>query len=151
MKEVKFSKRVDEVSTKGANHACVGRERRKPTRPTRETSLAYCRGCNRMISRIWLMKPRRYALVSLNWSGTSTVGSRTYGWEEDVVGLGADGGCDSVGGGFLEVPDCNSLNDSRRISFSSWSCCKTAMTWFKTVTDMVARRGRRWTNCHRQV
>ena len=48
------------------------------------------------------MKPRRYALVSLNWSGTSTVGSRTYGWEEDVVGLGADGGCDSAVVDFLK-------------------------------------------------
>ena len=72
-----------------------------------------------MISRIWLIKPRRYALVPLNLSGRLMVGSRTCGWEEDVVGLGADGGCDSVGGGFLEVSACNSYKDSQRISFSS--------------------------------
>ena len=34
-----------------------------------------------------------------------TVGSKTYGWEEEVVGLGADIACDSVGGRFLEVSD----------------------------------------------
>ena len=59
-----------------------------------------------------LMKSRRYALVPLNLSSRLTVGSRTYGWEEEVVGPGSDSGCDSVGCGFLEVPDCNSLNDS---------------------------------------
>ena len=58
------------------------------------------------------MKPRRYALLPLNLSGRLTVGSRTYGWEEDVVGLRVDSGCDSTGGGSLEVPDCNSRNDS---------------------------------------
>ena len=41
----------------------------------------------------------------LNLLGRPTVGSRTYGWEEEVVGLGVDDSCDSVGGGFLEVPD----------------------------------------------
>ena len=35
----------------------------------------------------------------------AAVGSKTYGWEEEVVGLGADVGCDSVGGRFLEVSD----------------------------------------------
>ena len=119
MKAVKFSKRGDEVSIKGANHACAGPERSVPTSPTREKSLAYRWGYNWMIGQIWLIKPRRYALVPLNLSGRLMVGSRTYGWEEDVVGLGADSGCDSTGGGFLEVPDCNSRNDSRRIPFSS--------------------------------
>ena len=65
------------------------------------------------------MKPRRYALVPLNLSGRLMIGSRTYGWEEDVVGLGADGGCDSAVGGFLEVSSRNSRNDSQWISFSS--------------------------------
>ena len=119
IKTVKFSKRGDEVLIKGANHACASPERSVTTSPTLEKSLVYCWGCNRMISQIWLIKPRRYALVSLNLSGKLMVGSRTCGWEEDVVGLGADGGCDSVGGGFLKVPACNSRNDSRRISFSS--------------------------------
>ena len=49
------------------------------------------------------MKPRRYALLSLNLSSSLTVGSRTYGWEEDVVGPSSDGGCDTAGDGFLEV------------------------------------------------
>ena len=31
------------------------------------------------------------------------MGSRTYGWEEDVVGPSSDGGCDTAGDGFLEV------------------------------------------------
>ena len=57
--------------------------------------------------------------MPLNLSGRLMVGSRTYGWEEDVAGLGDDGGCVSAGGGFLEVPDCSSRNDSRKISFSS--------------------------------
>ena len=52
MKEVKFSKRVDEVSTKGANHGCAGPERMVPMRPTRQKSLVYRWGCNRMISQI---------------------------------------------------------------------------------------------------
>ena len=50
--------------------------------------------------------------MPLNLSGRLMVGLRTYGWEEDVVGLGADDGYDSTGGGFLEVSDCNSRNDS---------------------------------------
>ena len=32
-----------------------------------------------------------------------TLGSRIYGWEEEVVRLGANGGCGSATGGFLEV------------------------------------------------
>ena len=51
------------------------------------------------------MKPQRYALVQLNLSGRLTVGSKIYGWEEEVVGLGADGGCDLTGGGFREAPN----------------------------------------------
>ena len=105
MKLVKFSKRGDEVSIKGVNHACAGPERSVPTSPTREMLLAHCWGYNRMISRIWWMKPQRYALVPLNLSGRLAIGSRTYEWEEEVVWLGANGGCDSTGGGFHEVLD----------------------------------------------
>ena len=112
MKAVKFSKRGDEVSIKGVNHACTGPDKSVSTSRTREKSVAYRWSCNRTLSRIWLMKPRKYALVPLNLSGRLMVGSRTYGWEEGVIGLGANGGCDSAGGGFLEVPDSNSRNDS---------------------------------------
>ena len=48
------------------------------------------------------MKLQRYALLPLNLSGKLMVGSRTYGWEEDVLKPGSNGGCDSVDGGFLE-------------------------------------------------
>ena len=78
MKGVKFSKRGDEVSTKGTNHACVGPERMMPTRPIQEKSLAYRWGYNRMISWIWFMKAWRYTLVSLNFSCRMTVGLRTW-------------------------------------------------------------------------
>ena len=105
MKAGKFSKRGDEVLIKVVNHACVGPERSMTTSPSREKSLAYRWGCNRMIIRIWLMKPRRYALVPLNLLGRLMVGLRTYGWEEEVVEQGANGGCDSKGGGFREAPD----------------------------------------------
>ena len=57
--------------------------------------------------------------MPLNLSGRLTIGSRTYGWEEDVVELSADNGCDSAGGGFLEVPDWSSRHYSRRISSST--------------------------------
>ena len=50
------------------------------------------------------MKPRRYALVPLNLSDRLIVSSRTYGWEEEVVGLGADGNFDLTRGGFREAP-----------------------------------------------
>ena len=39
--------------------------------------------------------------MSLNLSGRMPVDSRTYGWEEEVVGVGGDDGCDSSRGGFL--------------------------------------------------
>ena len=42
------------------------------------------------------MKLRRYTLVPLNFSGRQTVHSRTNGWEEEEVELGANGGCGSV-------------------------------------------------------
>ena len=78
---------------------------------------------------------------------------RIYGWEEEVVGLGADGGCDLTGGGFREAPNWSSRNDSRRISFSSWSCCNTTITLFRlsTESDMVTRKEWRWTNCNGRI
>ena len=36
------------------------------------------------------MKPRRCALKPLNLSGRLTLGSRTYGWEEEGVGVDVD-------------------------------------------------------------
>ena len=54
------------------------------------------------------MHPRAANLIDeaakMNLSGRLTLGSRTYGWEVEGVGLGADGVCGSTGRGLLDVP-----------------------------------------------
>ena len=48
------------------------------------------------------MNPGRCALMPL--LGWLMLGSRTCGWEGEMVVLGADGGYGSAGGGVLDVP-----------------------------------------------
>ena len=45
------------------------------------------------------MKPRRCVLDPLNLSGTLTLGSRSYEWEEEGIGLGVDEGVAQLVGG----------------------------------------------------
>ena len=158
----KSSSRGEEVSTNGENQAWAEPERRVPTRPNCRRTSAYRWGCSRMIRRIGLMNPRKCDLVPSNFPGRLTLGSRK--WEEsrlDVGGrLGSRLGCyrrlGSTGCEYREAPTSSSRKESRRATFSSWSCCKIVIIWLKssvgsdidTTNERESYEGGRWTNCH---
>ena len=152
----KFCRSGDEVSTNGANQACASSDRRPPMWPTWRKSSAYRWGCSWIISLIWFMNPQKCFLVPSNLLCKLILGSIL------VVGLGGVGECldeelGSIGRTFVDVggelffssssigvPPWSFRNDSRRLSFSSWSWCMASMSWFILSVRSDMLRLRKW-------
>jgi hypothetical protein len=107
---------------------------------------------------IWLINPRRRALVPSKLSGKLSLGSRMWG-EGKLGNVGSCGSkvveigrsCGSVRDGFVQMLAYNSQNESLKISFSSWSCCKAAIIWLRGSLEsyiVIWKVNKLSRNCH---